>query len=301
MPDTAILVIGPGAVGCLVAARLARAGERICLLDHRPERAARMKALRLTESNATDEIPITVSADPSVAARFERIMVCVKAFQTTAVANQIMPYVRPSASILSLQNGLGNLDLLQRLNGRDIRPAVMNAGARVVSEGHVLATGGHAIVLAGKSSDPLGRMWRDDLTRAGFSITFEPDAQRLIWSKLVINAAINPVTALYRIVNGDVLRHPEASILARELLLESVRIGRDSGVALDADAIWLQRLQAICETTRENRSSMLCDIEAGRQTEIEAINGAILQQARQHHLDAPATARLLEQWRSLNG
>ncbi len=288
------MIIGPGAVGCLLAARMARAGLAVRLLDYRADRADRLQHIRLTEDGQTTDVPVRVSADPALAAECGGIIVCVKAFQTAAVAGRIAPFVQPDARLLSLQNGLGNLEALQRIRCRDRRPGVMNAGARLITEGHVRATGGNAIAIAGTPDDPIAQTWKQILTQAGFNVQLEPDAQRLLWTKLVLNAAINPVTALYRIPNGALPLHPEAATLARELLLESARIARSTGIAIDTDDILQQRLLAICETTRENRSSMLCDVEAGRPTEIDAINGAILRHARAHGLPAPVTAKLLD-------
>ncbi len=294
MTHPPILVIGPGAVGCLLSARLVRAGLDVRLLDYREDRAARLQRIRLTEDDQTSDVPVRVSADPALAAECGGIIVCVKAFQTAAVAGRIAPFVQPDARLLSLQNGLGNLEALQRCRCRDRRPGVMNAGARLMAEGHIRATGGNSITLAGTPEDPIAQTWQQILTQAGFTVTLEPDVQRLLWTKLVLNAAINPVTALYRIPNGELPYHPEAVALARDLLLESARIARSTGLAIDADDILQQRLQAICETTRENRSSMLCDVEAGRPTEIDAINGAILRHAHAHGLPAPVTEKLLE-------
>lgn len=288
-----ILVIGPGAVGCLLAGRMARAGLDVHLLDYREDRAARLRNIRLAEDDRTTNVAVRVSADPALAAECGGIIICVKAFQTAAVAGCIAPFVQPHASLLFLQNGLGNLEALQGIRCRDLRPGVMNAGARLMAEGHVRATGGNAIAIAGTPDDAIAQAWKDILTRAGFRVQLEPDAQRLLWTKLVLNAAINPVTALYRLPNGALPSHPEAAALARDLLLESARIARSTGIALDADDILQQRLLAICETTRENRSSMLCDVEASRPTEIDAINGAILRHARTHGLPAPVTEKLL--------
>jgi len=289
-----ILVIGPGAVGCLVAARMARAGLDVRLLDYREDRAARLRQIRLTEEGQASDVPVRVSADPGIAADCGAIIVCVKAFQTAEVASRIAPYVRPESRVLSLQNGLGNLEALQGIHCRDLRPGVMNAGARLVAEGHAHATGGNAIAIAGTPDAPDAQAWQQMFTQAGFSIQLEPDAQRLLWTKLVLNAAINPVTALYRIPNGELPYHPEAAALARDLLLESARIARGTGISLDDDDLLQQRLLAICATTRQNRSSMLCDVEAGRPTEIDAINGAILRHARAHGLPAPVNKKLLE-------
>lgn len=336
MQTLPIMIIGPGAVGCLLASRMARAGGGVRLLDYRADRAARLRHIRLTDDDRTTDVPVRVSADPALGAECGGIIVCVKAFQTAAVAGRIAPFIRPETCVLSLQNGLGNIESLQQalasqppgsrgrspsskeanrdltnggrassraeadmtvsrmLKCRDLRPGVLNAGTRLVAEGHVHATGGNCIAIAGNPEEPVCQEWKRILTQAGFSVQLEPDTQRLLWTKLVLNAAINPVTALYRIPNGMLPAHPEAAALARDLLLESARIARSTGIALDDDDILQQRLLAICETTSENRSSMLCDVETGRATEIDAINGAILRHARAHGLDAPVNAKLIE-------
>lgn len=296
-----LLVVGPGAVGCLLAAKAAMAGIPVQLLDYRPARARTLQNIELIMPGETHQVPLSVSADPGCARHARHIVICVKAFQTHTVMQQIRPYVSSQALVLSLQNGLGNLSVLQALPCRDVRAAVLHAGVLRLSPTRVRTTGGNLIELAGQADNPLAQQWADTLDSARFRLRLAPDTDRMLWSKLVLNAAINPVTALYGIPNGELLTHPEAADLAEDLLRESSHIARHTGIALDEDTNLRKRLVALCEQTAHNRSSMLCDVEAGRPTEINEINGAILRHARANSLDAPITASLLKRFQQQFG
>lgn len=295
MQDPTILVIGPGAVGCLLAACMARARLRVCLLDHRPDRAARLHRIRLLENGHTTDVPVAVSADPTAVSASTHVIVCVKAFQTASVAQQIAPFIPSTACLLSLQNGLGNLECLQALACHDIRAAILNAGARLLDEGQVQATGDGPIEIAAPGMDSVGSEWTQIFNQAGFETQQERDVQAMLWRKLILNAAINPLTALYSIPNGMLPYTPEAAALAKDMILEASGISHATGIAIDPVDMH-ERMLTLCRKTARNHSSMLCDVLAKRPTEIDAINGAIVRHAEGHGLSAPVHTSLIKRF-----
>ncbi|MCB9487896.1 MAG: hypothetical protein H6684_04100 [Deltaproteobacteria bacterium] len=121
---------------------------------------------------------------------------------------------------------------------------------------------------------------------------------RLLWEKLVINAAINPVTAMLRVRNGEIATNPDARTLALAAASEAVDVARALGVALDKGAM-LARVIQVAEATAANRSSMLADVEAGRRTEIDAINGAVVREAARLGIEVSANVDLLRRIREM--
>lgn len=288
--DDAVLIVGPGAIGLLLAARLRLAGVPVTLLDHRPDRAQRLQQITLQENGQSHQIPVTASADPGIAAHFKCILICVKAQTTAAVARTIAPHVPVKACVLSLQNGLGNKETLAQLPcNRNLRVGVTSYGARLLNEHTVIPTGDGTIRIAATPPDLIAAQWTHHLEKAGFSVALAADVEAMLWSKLVINAALNPLTALYRLTNGELPRHPQAWTQAMQILDESVQIATACGIELDA-AEMQRQLQDACRKTASNQSSMLADVLAGKPTEIDAINGAIVNAAIANGI--PATQNL---------
>jgi len=293
-----ILIAGPGAIGLLTAARLQQAGLTVALLDHSPDRARRLASISLQEPQGGTSIPLTVTANPAVAADYPNILICVKAYATASVAQALGPYVGKSTTILSMQNGLGNREALQSLCcNRNIRLAVTSYGARLQSENTVIPTGDGIISIAATPQDPIAAQWQALLACAGFAVTLTSDTNAMLWRKLVLNAALNPVTACYRLLNGELPHHPAAWEQAVAILEESVRIANASGIHLDEPEM-RKTLYAVCQSTAANQSSMLVDVLAGKPTEIDAINGAIVRAAQERELPATCNLAVLEQIRT---
>jgi len=291
----AIVVIGPGAVGSLVAARLCKAGVAVCLLDHRRDRAETLAqtGITVTEGAATWTARPLVASDPSEVAGASVIVVCVKAYDTVAVCQDLMPHISPSNIVLTLQNGLGHIEHLQALRAKALVAGVTDMGSRMETPGHVRCSGAGHCRMALASGDPQALAQITGIfTKAGMVCQTETDLSAMLWQKLVVNAAINPLTALFRIPNGELPTHPEAGPLARQIVSEAVAVAKANGIAL-CDGVLQQRVASVCAATAGNRSSMLRDVECGRRTEIEAITGAIIHAARHVGIETPVNRQVL--------
>lgn len=281
------LIVGPGAIGLLLASRIQKSGVRVTLLDHSEARAKEQKTTCVRDQGAEEQLSIPRTADPGIARAHKHIMVCVKAHTTQAVVTALSPFVTKDCSILSLQNGMGNQDILATLPCHDkVRLATITYGARRLNPNTVLMTGHGKILIGSSPDDPVGANWHALLAEAGFHTAYCPETKEMLWKKLVLNAALNPVTAMYRIKNGELLSHSEAWQTSMDILSESVKIANAAGMAIrftDMQA----HLRQICRETSENQTSMLEDLLAGKRTEVAHINGAIVETARA--LKLPAT------------
>jgi 2-dehydropantoate 2-reductase len=276
-----VVVVGPGAMGLLLAARLCRAGAHVTVLDYRPERAARLRASGITVDDETGSWTVRpeVTVDPAAVANAATVIVCVKAYQTDAVAVALRPHVGPTVCMLSLQNGLGNVEALATLPSGSLLAGTTGMGAIPQAPDRVGTRGAGVTSLAlvrglAETADAVAAVLRS----AGFEVDVQADWRAMLWRKLVLNAAINPLTALYRISNGELLGHPEAGPLAWTLLREAVAVAIAGGIGLSIQAME-RSLEDVCRRTAGNRSSMLRDIEQGRPTELRAITGVIVAHA----------------------
>ncbi|MGN7454986.1 ketopantoate reductase family protein [Paenibacillus pasadenensis] len=206
---------------------------------------------------------------------------------------QLAALLRPGDSLLCLQNGIGHLEQLARtLPGIRLYAGMTSEGALRVGAREVVHAGagelhyGPAPGADGSASaDPLLAGWRQALQRAGIAAFLSNDVEDRIYRKLLLNAVINPLTALLDVPNGRLPEHPQGSRLMKALHEESLSILVSAGFAATGEE-W-ERLLDVCRRTAANTSSMLADVRAGRPTEIASINGELARLAARHGVPAP--------------
>jgi len=203
-----------------------------------------------------------------------------------AIAAKILA---PDGVALTIQNGLGNYETLVEHVGRErAAVGVIYVGAQLI-KGELRATGAGKVDLgrpiaanSGLKLDELGRLLRD----GGMDVTIVDDAWPAVWRKVVTNAAVNPLTALIRRTNADLLADAPASRVADCLAREVARVATAAGVRIGEDEAVTQ-WRAMAALTGANRSSMLQDVEAGRPTEIDAISGAVAREGERRGVACP--------------
>lgn len=217
-------------------------------------------------------------------------VVCTKTYGTPWAASVAETLLAPGGVAVTIQNGLGNLEALAAAVGVErVALGVIYVGARILPDGSLFATGPGKVEL-GRPRDPAARATLETLGQlvaaGGMGVTVVDDARPSVWRKLAVNAAMNPTTALFRITNGGLLGHPAAEPLADELARETARVATAAGVLLreeDAVAAWRDTAARL----GENRSSMLNDLDTGKPTEIEEINGAVVREGERLRVRAP--------------
>jgi len=275
-----IAVLGPGALGCLLAARLYEAGEAVTLVDYRPGRAALLKRQGIelkTLEGASRVVPVPI-ASPTEAGARDLTIVTVKAYQTRAAARDLPLLMAAGGMALTVQNGLGNLEEL----AREVGWGRLLAGAALLGvtregEGRVLLAGQGPIFIGAPAGSQVTPGEVQDVARrfrqAGLGCQERDDIEAVLWEKLLVNVGLNPLTALLRVPNGVLPQLPGAWELAVAAAREAQAVARAAGLHLDLDPE--ARLRQVCTATAANRSSMLQDVLAGRPTEIEALNGQV--------------------------
>jgi 2-dehydropantoate 2-reductase len=293
---TRITIVGPGAMGCLFAGLLAEAGHEVWLLDKDPERASRLSrdGIRVEGIGGSRTIPARATADPRDIGSPDLVFVWVKAYDTREAIRAAGSLLGPPARVLSLQNGWGNLEALSgAVDPSRLVGGVTSMGATRLGPGSVrhAGTGDTVIGRLDGTQDSELRSLSELLSGAGIPTRISPSVERAIWSKLIVNAAINPLTALTRLKNGELLEREETRALLDAVTAESTEIVLAGGISpLYPDM--KARVREVCEATAANVSSMLQDVLHGGRTEVDAINGALVEKARALGMPAPVNEML---------
>src|SRR5215213_57445 len=282
-----ILIVGTGALATLFAARLAQAGHSITMLGSWKAglEALRKDGARLVDSDGHEhQFEVQAIHDLNQCPQVKHTLVLVKAWQTEHAARQLKECLAQDGLAVTLQNGLGNRETLARTLGlHRVALGVTTTGATLLGPGLVRAGGEGMISIEQKEA--LGPI-ETALKSAKFTVKIVDDAQSLIWGKLVVNAAINPLTALLRVPNGKLLELSSAHEMMKALASETARIAAAEHIHLPfADPI--TAAEEVARKTASNHSSMLQDVLRGAPTEIDAICGAVVNTARKHQIGSP--------------
>lgn len=280
-----IAVIGPGALGCLLAGLLkAKTKEEVWLIDKSPERAKRIRedGIRIEGLSGSIKVPVNVTADPREAGTCDLIIISVKSYSTEDACKDIKEMVSENTFVVTLQNGIGNVQILNDYFGTDkVIAGVTNHGATLLGVGHIRHAGKGDTVIGMSKGKVLGpiRDAANILTKAGFETKVSKDIDSIIWSKLVINVGINALTAITYLKNGMLIEHDGTRDILRSAVQEAVRIVKRKRIKLVYDDP-IQKVESVCKATASNVSSMLQDVLNNKRTEIDYINGAITRQGK---------------------
>ncbi|MBN1888242.1 MAG: pantoate--beta-alanine ligase [Thermoflexales bacterium] len=282
-------------MACLFGARLAPVVDQVAMLGTWVEgvRVLREEGIRFVQGEAETRLAVRALDKPD-GVQTDLVLVLVKSHQTARAAAWAAQILRPGGLALTLQNGLGNLEQLVAVVGPQ-RSAlgVSMQGATLLGPGHVRHGGDGPTVLATTPATEARLQELATLLRqAGFETSLVDDARALVWGKLVVNAAINALTAILRVPNGALAEQEDARELMSEAARETAAVAQALGIALPyADPAG--RAVEVARKTAVNRSSMLQDVLRGTPTEIEAINGAVVELGRQLGLPTPVNETLL--------
>lgn len=297
-------------MGSLMAARLTRgmsAGsrdgsapspiERVLLYGRRSAHldAIREHGLTLTELDGrTLSVPIEATSDPADVAGSDVLVVLVKAWASAEAVAPLAPYLTRDAIVLTLQNGLGNAAMLRSALLHDgVRPHVwlgVTTQAAIRTAPGAITHTGDGLTAIGRRTTEVNARLRDlaiILSDAGWQTVAVEDIHRWVWRKLAVNAAINPLTALAGVPNAAISSDPGLKEAARVLATEVADVARARGVSLNLEQV-IAAVEEVARATGVNHSSMLVDLEQGMRTEIDAINGAVVREARRHGIRVTA-------------
>ncbi|MFA5096006.1 MAG: 2-dehydropantoate 2-reductase [Candidatus Omnitrophota bacterium] len=293
-----IVIVGPGAMGCLLAAFLSKLKEEVWVLDHNKERAARLSQSGINVSGISGDwhCKPRASAEPGGIGIADLLIICVKSYDTKSAITRARGVVGEKTAVLTLQNGLGNVEIIGDAVGPEkVIAGVTNLGATLLDIGKARHAGKGETVIGrvdGKITAEM-RLLRDSFNKAGLEMRVSKDIKGLLWSKLIINAGINALTAVTRLHNGKLTAFEGTRKIMREAVTEAVRIAKRKRIKLIYDDP-LAKVEAVCEATAGNISSMLQDILRRKRTEIDFINGVILRLGQESGIPTPVNALLVD-------
>ena len=288
--DPRIMVMGAGAVGSLFGGLLADYGYDVTLVG----RAAHVDAIcknGLKISGITNRIiKVKATTDPIQA---DLVLLTTKSYDTIKATRQIPIGASCDTVILSLQNGLGNLEAISEITGeKKVVGAVTFLGSTFLEAGHIKHTGlGRIIIgeLDGSISDRIKKI-SEIFKNVGILIEMTDDIYGRIWDKLIVNVGINAPAALSRAKNGQLLACSETKWVMKEAINEAILVAKKLGVKISDDLF--EKTIDVAKKTAQNKCSMLQDFERGKRTEIDSINGAIVMAGKAHGIDTPVNRTL---------
>ena len=283
------LIVGPGAMGCLFSARLKRAGFDVAILDYNRDRADEINRQGIMVEGVSGEytamVPVTTG---EIKDRFDAVLLCVKSYKTKEAGGSLKKMLSPGTIILTLQNGIGNIEILEDLFGKDrVLGGVTAEGATMLGRGRIRHAGQGATVIGPEDrAQGIPERIASAFNRAGFKTETTDDVERLLWGKLIINAGINALTAITGFKNGRLPELKGTSLVMEELVGEAVAVSMARDIHLPYDDP-LNRVIEVCRATAGNISSMLQDILNKKETEIDFINGAIVRAGEEAGVPTP--------------
>ena len=303
-----IAVVGAGAMGSIFGARFAQAGHDTVLVDVAAPLVEKINADGVTivrgEEETVTRVPAT--SDPASVGPVDVVVFCVKCYHTPSAAELARPLVGPETVVASLQNGWGNGDVLagiypaeQVTVGVTYNSGLVQGLARVVHPAE-------QPTLVGSFSDGPGdgpARLAQALSDAGLEATVVSPVRPEIWKKLILNAATLPTAALTGMHAGALTACEETHALVTDTAREAVSVAQALGYDIDAQER-VDAIHALLEKAGPSKASMLQDFEAGRRTEIDVINGAVVKAADGAGVDVPlnrAFVQLIKGWESLRG
>jgi len=285
-----ILVVGAGAMGSFLGGLLAKRND-VTLVSRRPHAdAIRRSGLRITGKTHVIARPSVVTSLRH-APRADLVLIATKSYDTESAVESVRGLAR-RALFLTLQNGLDNAAVIAR-RARRVVAGTTGIGVTFLRPGDVRHAGiGDTAVGPYAGATPGDAVLvRDLFVEAGIPTDVSPNIHRDLWLKVIVNCAINPLTAITGLKNGSITRVSLLSEAAASVCRETAAVARAAAIEVD-DVEATRRTMTVARRTRENRSSMLQDVEAQRRTEIDAINGAVVREAKRHSVPAPLNAAL---------
>ena len=290
-----ITVIGAGAMGSLFGALLAESGCEVWLFDVWLEHVKRIneKGLRIEREGKRRAVKLNATAETDRLGKADLIIIFVKSTQTADAAKTAQAIIEPNCPVLTLQNGMGNADIIAKTIGaKCVVAGTTSHGATLLGPGSIRHAGvGPTVIGMWESGNPtqahtIARAFNE----AGLQTEVVENVRSVVWDKLLVNVGINAITALTGIKNGQIQDLELTKKLSQAAVEEAMAVARAQGVRVRDDAV--EHVLTVAKATGPNRSSMGQDIDNRRQTEIGAINGVVVREGRKCGLEMPVNQTL---------
>jgi 2-dehydropantoate 2-reductase len=306
-----IAVVGAGAVGCYFGGMLARAGAPVTLIGRAPHvDAIKRDGLFIDSVQFKEHIPVSASTELSAVRDAHLILFSVKTVDTEQTARMLAPHLAPGAIVVSLQNGVDNVDRIRTASGISAIPAVVYVAVAMAGPGQVKHTGrGNLIIGNTLGSHDASQLRLDEVAsiflEAGIPCRISGNVTAELWEKLIMNCAYNAISALSRTRYGPILQNPEAVEVMKLVVIEAAAVAGAAGVRLAADSM-IDAVLKLGKAMPDALSSTAQDIARGKPTEIDSLNGLLVRKGTELGISTPVNqtlhilVKLLEQASAVN-
>jgi 2-dehydropantoate 2-reductase len=279
-------IVGAGAMGSMFAYFFTKAKMDVTLLENNANIIKHYKhEINIIPDHEIIKIKLNIVDTLQHLKDREIIFIFVKSYDTEEAIKKITPNISKQTIIVSLQNGLGNREIIARFIPEDkIVYGSTSIGATKVDNSTIRLGGMGSIVIGGKSKSV--KIIEEILVKAGLDTTVTDNPNAAVWKKAIINAGINPIGALLEIPNGKIISNEFAKSIQEQIVREAVYTAISLGLEFDPDDM-IEQTRIVCEKTAANLCSMLQDITAKRRTEIDSINGKITEYAKKNSIATP--------------
>lgn len=278
-------IIGAGAMGSIFSYFFNEGGVETLFYEKDSSIVASLKnGLNVIAGEKSVTVKTGISGNAGILKDCGIVFLFVKTYSTEEAVKEIKDSIKGDAIVVTLQNGLYNKELIARYIPEErIVYGSTSIGATKVDPATVRLGGIGNVVIGGKDKKAIEAV-EGLLEKSGIDVIVSDDPDTAIWKKAIINAGINPLGALLRVSNGMIVSNEYSLKLQEKLVRESVRVANASGIKLDADEM-VETTRDVCEKTFANFCSMLQDVSAGRKTEIDNINGIIIEYGKRNSVD----------------
>ncbi|MFE6135433.1 2-dehydropantoate 2-reductase [Bacillus sp. NPDC057893] len=275
-------IVGPGAIGLLYTFYLQKSNQDVTLFTRNAKQAEEINLTGVTcirNGERETVFPSILPIESMLDKQLDYTFIAVKQYHIT----DILPFMQGESSLIFLQNGMSHLQVMQKIGNERIAVGIVEHGAKK-EDGHTVHHTGIGVtkfgVVRGQSScfKKVFNCFPFDY----FPIQIEDDWKGIMRNKLVVNVCINPLTALLRVENGELISNPFFYQMMEQVFQEVAFLVKEE----DKEMVW-QMVCQVCEKTSHNTSSMLADVRANRQTEVNAIVGYVLEEAKEQQQSVP--------------
>jgi 2-dehydropantoate 2-reductase len=300
-----IAIVGPGAIGTLVAHFLLKTEKDVVLIDKTAERADSLQKAGITvttlENKKIHVTPQVCTFETARARHYDLVIIAVKSYDTHHVAKKLKSLAGEETYVLTLQNGIGNFEILEEyIDAERLIGGVTQQAAFAVGPGEIRHAGtGDTILGFFKNKkapqDLARRKFLSGVARlfnnSGMTTKSTDDMKAALWSKFIVNIGINALSAVTRLKNGELLRHEWTRKIMHDAVMEAAKVAKRRKITLSYSDP-LKKVEAVARDTHENISSMLQDVLRRKTTEVDYINGALVAEAESYGIAAPTNTML---------
>jgi len=293
MQSERVVIVGAGAVGCYFGGMLARAGVPVTLIG----RSAHIDAIRrdglfLERSDFQEFVSLEADTDIRAVSGGTIVLLCVKTIDTETAAAAMATHLREGALLVSFQNGVDNVERIERATGINAISSVVYVAAAMSGPGRVKHSGRGDVVIGGAS--PRGALQRiaQLFERASIQCRISDDIAVELWTKLVTNCAYNAISAVTQSRYGPIKEHPLTRGVIEELVGEVVAVGKAAGVALPDREELTAATWALGDAMPTASSSTAQDVARSRPTEIDSLNGYVVRRGKELGIPTPVNSTL---------